>query len=188
MLKLNFAPFPVLETERLVLRNLNNDDLQQVFDIRSNADTMQYIPRPLAKTLDDAQGVIDMITGFTERNERINWAVTEKDNNKLIGIFGYVNFKPESYRGEIGYVLHHDYRGKGIATEALNATLKYGFDTLKLHSVEAIIRPDNDASISLVEKAGFVREALFKDYVFHDDRFWDEAVYSLIRSDENNSK
>jgi len=102
MLNINFNPFPVLETERLVLRNVEHRDVQEVFEIRSNADTMQYIPRPLAKTLDDAMGVINMMRGFTERNERINWAITEKGSDKLMGIIGYVNLKSDSHRGEIG--------------------------------------------------------------------------------------
>lgn len=182
----NFSPFPVLETERLVLRNLHRQDVEDVYAIRSNADTMQYIPRPLAKNLEDAHGVIDMITGFTERNERINWAITEKGEDKLIGIIGYVNFKHESYRAELGYVLNHEYWGRGIAKEALKAVIDYGFEQLKLHSIEAIIRPDNPASIKLVKQAGFVKEACFRDYIYHNGRFWDEEVYSLINpADEN---
>ena len=52
---------------------------------------------------------------------------------------------------------------------------------MNLHSVEAIIRPDNTASKAMVQKLGFVKEAYFRDYVFHNDRFWDEEVYSLLR-------
>lgn len=181
MLNINFNPFPVLETERLVLRNVEHRDVQEVFEIRSNPDTMLYIPRPLAKTLDDALGVINMMRGFTERNERINWAITEKGSDKLMGIIGYVNLKSDSHRGEIGYVMHHDYRRKGFLFEAFQAALSYGFDVVNLHSIEAIIRPENAASIAVVEKAGFVREAYFKDYIYHNDRYWDETIYSLIK-------
>ncbi len=178
---MNFNPFPVLETERLVLRNLNTDDKHDLYDIRSNAATMQYIPRPLAKTVSDAAAVIEMITGFTAKNERINWAIAEKGTNKLIGIIGYVNIKPESFRAEVGYVLNDKYTRKGVSYEALKAILKYGFTVMNLHSVEAIIRPENTASIKLIEKAGFIKEAYFKDYVYHNGRFWDELVYSLIK-------
>ena len=180
MLNINFNPFPVLETERLVLRNLDEGDKECLFEIRSNATTMQYIPRPLAKTVSDAAAVIEMIKGFTARNERINWAVTEKGMDKLIGVIGFVNIKPESFRAEVGYVLNNRYTGKGIGYEALQAVLNYGFKTINIHSVEAIIRPENTASIKLVEKAGFVKEAYFKDYVFHNGKFRDELVYSLI--------
>ncbi len=181
MKELNFTPYPILETERLVLRNLTHNDVDEVLAIRGNTSTMQYIPRPIAKTKEDALAVIDMITGFTANNERINWAITEKGEDRLIGIIGYVNFKPESHRAEVGYVLHHEYLRKGITYEALQAVLDYGFHVLQLHSIEAIINTDNTASIQLVEKAGFVREAHFRDYIFHNGRYWDEYVYSLIK-------
>lgn len=180
MQPLDFSPFPVLETNRLLLRNLVHDDVNDVFAIRGNAATMQYIPRPIARTKGDALAVIDMITGFTARNEKLNWAVTEKGVDKLVGIIGYPNFKPESHRAEVGYVLNHEYLRRGIMYEALQAVLDYGFNVLQLHSIEAIIRTDNIASIQLVEKMGFVREALFRDYVYHNGRYWDEYVYSLI--------
>lgn len=180
MLSLHFTPFPVIETERLILRNLHQDDKNDLFEIRSNPATMQYIPRPLAKTVDDASQVITMILSFTSKNERINWAITEKGTNKLIGLIGYVNFKHESYRAEIGYVLNPNFTGKGIAQEALKAIVDYGFNVINLHSIEAIIHTHNQASIKLIEKSGFVKEAHFKDYVFHNNQFHDEFVYSLI--------
>lgn len=182
MIQLNFNnPFPVLETERLILRQVRYSDRQEMFEIRSNRETMQYIPRPLANTVEDAEKVIEMINGFVERNERINWAMTEKGKDKLIGVMGYVNMNEGAHRSEVGYVMHHNFLRKGFAKEALGVVLKYGFDVMNLHSVEAIIRPDNEASIKLVESFGFVREAFFRDYVFHDGRYFDEAVYSLIR-------
>lgn len=180
MTELNFSPFPVLQTERLVLRNLHPNDKEQVFAIRSNETTMQYIPRPRARTIEDAAAVIEMITGFTAANERINWAITEKGEDRLIGIIGYPNFRREANRGEVGYVMHHENLQRGIAFEALTAVLNYGFSTLNLHSIEALIRTDNEASIKLIEKAGFTREAHFRDYIFHNGRYWDEYVYSLI--------
>ena len=180
MLSLHFNPFPVLETERLVLRNLTKEDKYDLFEIRSNPTTMQYIPRPIAKTVDDVSQLIDIILGYTATNERINWAVTEKGNDKLIGFIGYPNFKHESLRAEIGYMLNPNYTGKGIAYEALKAIIDYGFNTIGLHSIEAIIRTENKASVKLIEKAGFVKEAHFKDYIFHNGQFYDEFVYSLI--------
>lgn len=181
MLHINFSPFPALETERLILRRLIPADRQQVFEIRSDAATMQYIPRPIAKTLEDADAVIAMINGFVDTNERINWAITEKGQDMVLGIIGYVNVKPESHRAEVGYVLHKQHLRRGLSYEALQAVLQYGFDVMNLHSVEAIICTDNAASQKMIEKAGFVREACFKDYIFHNDRYWDEYVYSLIR-------
>lgn len=182
MLNLNFNdPFPVLETDRLVLRQVRNNDRQEMFQIRSNRETMQYIPRPLANTVDDADKLIEMINGFVERNERINWAITEKGVDKLLGVIGYVSMNEGAHRSEVGYVMHQGHLRKGFAKEALQAVLAYGFDVMNLHSVEAIIRPENTASIRLVESLGFVREAYFRDYVFHEGKYLDEAVYSFIK-------
>lgn len=181
MLHLNFTnPFPVLETERLLLRRIRNSDKHDMFEIRGNRETMKYIPRPVANTVEDAEKVIDMIDGFVERNERINWGITVKGLDKMIGVIGYVRMNEDAHRSEVGYVLHHAYLRQGFAGEALDAVIQYGFKVMKLHSIEAIIRPDNIASMSMVEKRGFVREALFRDYVFHEGKYYDEAVYSLI--------
>lgn len=180
MLNLNFTPFPVLETQRLVLRNLTRDDVQDVFEIRSNRQTMQFIPRPVAETPDDAVALIDVILGFTSQNERINWAMTEKGSNKLIGIIGYVHINNDSNRAEVGYVINSDYERRGYMFEALNAVLDYGFDVMKTHAVEAVIRTENTPSVQLVEKAGFVREAMFRDYI-NFNGYHNAYVYTLIR-------
>lgn len=181
MLELNFSPFPNMETERLLLRNLSHNDMDDVFEMRSNPVTMQYIPRPVAKTKEDAISVIDMMTGFTANNEKLNWAVVEKATCKLIGIFGYVAFNIYSHRAEVGYVLNQGYEGKGIATEALKPILDYGFEKIGLHSIEAVIRAENMVSMKLVEKFNFTKDACFKDYINHNGTFYDAVVYSLVR-------
>lgn len=181
MLELNFSPFPELETERLLLRNIADADVDDIFEIRSNPQTMQYIPRPIAKTKEDAMGLINMLRGFNDNNEKLNWGVIDKNNGKMIGIFGYVNFFTNAYRGEVGYVLHQDYHGTGVATEALKVVLDYGFEQIGLHSIEAVIRTENMKSQKLVEKFGFTKDAYFKDYIYHNEQFWDAVVYSLIK-------
>lgn len=181
MIELNFSPFPDMETERLLLRNMSHSDVDDVLEMRSNPVTMQYIPRPLAKTKEDAIMVIDMLTGFTASNEKLNWGVVEKLTGKLIGIFGYVAFNTFSHRGEVGYVLNQKYEGKGFATEALLPILDYAFDKIGLHSIEAVIRAENKVSMKLIEKFGFTKDAYFKDYINHNGTFFDAVVYSLVR-------
>ena len=100
---------------------------------------------------------------------------------QLIGIFGYVRLMPEHFRAEVGYVLHQGHEGKGLATEALQAVLSYGFEQMQLHSIEAVIRAENIRSQKLVEKFGFTRDAYFKDYIYHNNKFWDSVVYSLVK-------
>lgn len=180
MLTLNFAPFPNLETERLLLRRVNPTDIKEIFALRSNPQTMQYIPRPLLKTDEDALEHIAMIDTKIETNEGINWAITLKDNPKLIGVIGHYRIKPEHYRAEIGYMLLPEYHGKGIVSEAVKEAVNYGFQVMKLHSIEAIIDPDNHASAKVLEKNGFIKEAHLKENEFFNGRFLDSVIYSIL--------
>lgn len=180
MLTISFTPFPNLETERLLLRRVVPADVKEIFELRSNPETMKYIPRPLLKTDEDALEHVAMIDSKIDTNEGINWAITLKDNPKLIGIIGHYRIKPEHFRAEIGYMLLPDYHGKGIISEAVKEALRYGFQVMKLHSIEAVIDPENKASAKVLEKNGFVKEAHFKENEYYDGRFWDSVVYSLL--------
>lgn len=183
MLTINFTPFPILETERLVLRRVDENDVNEIFSLRSNVETMQYIPRPLVKTTEDALEHIAMIDAKIENNEGINWAITLKGSPKLIGLIGHYRIKPEHFRAEIGYMLLPEFNGKGIISEAVKEVVKYGFDVLKLHSIEAIIDPLNNASAKVLKKNGFIKEAHLKENEFYEGRFLDTVIYSLLNKD-----
>ena len=180
MITINFTPFQNLETERLVLRRVVNNDLKEVIALRSNPETMKYIPRPLVKTDQDGLDHIAMINDKIEANEGINWAITLKDNPQLIGLIGHYRMKPEHHRSEIGYMILPEFNGKGIVTEAIKAVVKYGFETMKLHSIEAVIDPENLASAKVLEKNGFVKEAHLKENEFFEGRYLDSVIYSLL--------
>lgn len=181
MLEINFTPFPNLETERLLLRRVDKNDVNEVFALRSDAETMKFVPRPLVTTQNEALEHIALIDSKIENNEGINWAITFKDSPKLIGIIGHYRIKPEHYRSEIGYMILPEFQGKGIITEAVKAVVKYGFDEMNLHSIEAIIDPDNTASAIVLEKNNFIKEAHLKENEYYDGRFLDTVIYSLLK-------
>lgn len=180
MLDINFIPFPNLETEHLYLRRVVEEDVNEIFALRSNTETMKYIPRPLVKTKEDARAHIAMIDEKIENNEGINWAITFKNEPKLIGLIGHYRIKPEHFRAEIGYMLLPEYHGKGIITEAIKETVKYGFEIMKLHSIEAVIDPENSASEKVLLKSGFIKEAHFKENEYYEGRFLDSVIYSIL--------
>lgn len=180
MLSFNFTPFPIIETERLLLRQITNNDVKEVFELRSNPETMKYIPRPLVKTTEDALEHIAMIEEKIVSNKGINWGITLKGSSKLLGIIGFYRMQPENYRAEIGYMLLPDFHGKGIVPEALKRLINYGFDNLKLHSIEAVIDPENTASEKVLQNCGFTKEAHLKECEFFEGNFLDKVIYSLI--------
>ncbi|MDI1307647.1 MAG: GNAT family N-acetyltransferase [bacterium] len=180
MLTINFDPFPLLETERLLLRRIDTNDINEILALRSNPETMKYIPRPLLKTNEDALEHIAMIDAKIENNEGINWGITLKNAPKIIGIIGHYRIKPENFRAEIGYMLLPEFNGKGIMPEAVKEVVDYGFNVMKLHSIEAIIDPENFGSEKVLQKNGFVKEAHLKENEFYDGRFLDTVIYSLL--------
>ena len=180
MLNINFTPFPNLETEYLYLRRVVEKDVNEIFALRSNKETMKYIPKLLVKTKEDARAHIAMIDEKIENNEGINWAISLKNEPKLIGLIGHYRIKPEHFRAEIGYMLLPEYHGKGIITEAIKETVKYGFEIMKLHSIEAVIDPENLASEKVLLKSGFIKEAHFKEKEYYEGRFLDSVIYSIL--------
>jgi ribosomal-protein-alanine N-acetyltransferase len=180
MLQLNFEPFPNLETERLFLRRVNNSDVKEILQLRSDPETIKYIPRPLLKNTEDALEHIANIDAKIATQEGINWAITLKGSQKLIGIIGHYRIRPENYRAEIGYMLLPQFRGKRIIPEAIKQVVKYGFEEMKLHSIEAIIDPANLASEKLLQNNGFKKEAHLKENKFYEGRFLDTVIYSLL--------
>ena len=180
MLDFNFTPFPIIETERILLDRLTDKDVQEVFELRSNPETMKFIPRPLMKNHEDALEHIRMIDEKIENNTGINWGIRLKGNPKLLGIIGYYRMQPENYRAEIGYMLSPDHHGKGIIPEAVNRLIKYGFEDLKLHSNEGGIDPENHPSEKVLQKCGFIKEAHLKECDFWEGKFLDKVIYSLL--------
>lgn len=185
MMQINFHPFPILETSRLKLRQVQMSDAEAMFQLRSNPETMKYVSRPLAENLDDAIAVIKMMEDKIESNEGINWAISLKGSTALIGVIGLYRIQQENYRSEIGYMLMPAFWGKGIITEAIPAVLTFGFQTLALHSVEAIIEPENVASEKVLYKNGFVKEAHFIENEFFNGKFISTAVYSILKRNFN---
>ena len=182
MLPFSFTPFPTLTTERLRLRQLRDDDAEKMFLLRSDAEVMKYISKPPAKSMDEIRSHMKVISELHYRNEAINWVITLNGNDSLIGVICIWHIQWQHARGEVGYTMLPDYHGKGIMDESLKAILTYGFNTVKLHSMEAHVHPENQASIKLLEKNNFTREAYFKENFFYDGKFFDTAVYSLINN------
>jgi [ribosomal protein S5]-alanine N-acetyltransferase len=180
LLQLNFTPFPILSTERLLLRAITNDDANEIFFLRSDKEVLRYLDKAPAKSVDEAKEFIERIKKDQANNDGILWGITLKDNPLIIGTIGYWRMQKEHYRSEVGYVLHPSYQGKGIMNEAMQTVLKYGFEKMKLHSVEANVNPSNAASIKLLEKNEFVREGYFRENYYYNGRFLDSAIYSLL--------
>ena len=181
MLEVKFLPFPVLKTERLLLRQVTPNDADAILALRSNDEVMKYIPRPYLKNKEDALELIAMFDNKIENGIGINWGIAFLEKpEEIIGIIGHYRMKPEHYRAEVGYMLFPDYSGKGIISEALQKVVEYGFNEMKLHSIEAVLDPENLASEKVLLKNGFIKEAHLIENEYYEGRFLDSMIYSRL--------
>lgn len=181
MLQLSFSPFPEIKTQRLLLRRLNEGDAAAMLFLRSDEAVMHYICREKMKTTEEAVAFIRKINTAIDNNENIIWAIALQDNpGTLIGTITFWHIYKEHYRAETGYMLHPAYWNKGFMKESLLAIIDYGFNVMKLHSIEARIHPDNLVSGRLLEKTGFTKDAYFKEDFYYNGQFLDTIVYSLV--------
>jgi len=179
-MNLNFNPFPILHSERLFLRQIRESDVQEVFKLRSDAESKKHIYRPLAKTQQYAVDHINEVNKGIDNNKSISWAITLNNEDHLIGLIGFVRIQPKNFRAEVGYTLHPDFRREGIMSEALKLILDYGFNTLGFNSIMAVIDPSNHPSEQLLIKHKFNKEAYLRENIFFNGQFLDTVIYSLL--------
>ncbi|ARV06203.1 GNAT family N-acetyltransferase [Polaribacter sp. SA4-10] len=168
----NFSPFPVLETERLTLRELNLEDTKTIFGLRTNKEVNKYIKRDTPKNLAETRAFIDMISNLVSNNEGVFWVLESKQSNDLIGTIGLRNFDVEDNYAEVGYELNPDYQQEGFMTEALKEVINFGFNNLELKTIEGFTHKNNSASTALLEKQNFVFQPERKDENFEDNRIY----------------
>lgn len=181
MLQPDFSYFPEIKTARLLLRKITMKDAPEILKLRSSELLMRYIDKERAATIVDAEAFINRILQSLHINDGITWAITLKEDPlTLIGTIGYWRFIKEHYRAEIGYMLNPDYWKKGIMKEAMLQVIEVGFNTIRLHSIEAHINPENMASAGILTSTGFKREAYFKENYFFNGSFSDTAIYCRL--------
>ncbi|MCA9892449.1 MAG: GNAT family N-acetyltransferase [Anaerolineae bacterium] len=182
-LSATFAEFPVLMTERFILRPFRESDAEAILAYMSNPAVTKYLPSPTMTHIEEALARIERNQQLYKDQEAVIWGIATRDTDTIIGNCLLFSFQSEHFRAEVGYSLSADYWRKGVATEVVSRTLDYAFNETELHSVYANIDPRNEASQYLLEKLGFVKEAHFKEDYFDakTQTFTDTAIYSMLR-------
>ena len=155
MLNRTFAPFPILRTERLTLRQLVINDEQEIFTLRSDSEINKYLNRQVSNTIDDARNFINRVNENINKNDSLYWAITLSDKNILVGTICLFSFSDENDKCEIGYELLTNFQGQGIMKEAVEKVIDYAFNTIKVKKIEAFFHRDNLSSIRLLNKFSF---------------------------------
>lgn len=158
-----------LETDRLILKEIDESNVDDILKIRSNEVINKYVLRNSPKTNYDALEFILTIKKNTENNKTVYLGISYKDQPNLIGTICLWNFSEDRKVAEVGYELLPDYHRKGIMSEALEAVLNYGFNELNLQEIVAITNKFNENSKGLLLKHHFILEEGKTDEGFPDN-------------------
>lgn len=174
-----------LQTERLTLRPFARGDVDAVFAYRGRDDVARFLFDPPLSREECAFVVQQRIaqTSFLEEGDRIVLAVEAREGGRLVGEVSLIWRSVEARQGELGWIFHPDYHGRGYATEATNALLDLGFGPADLHRIFARCDARNDPSWRLMERIGMRREAHFREHALFKGR-WDEEFHYAILRDE----
>jgi ribosomal-protein-alanine N-acetyltransferase len=168
---------PEIETERLVLRQATTNDLEDwAARIFADPDVIRFMPKRDMTPYARAERAFNNYNRLWEQHKIGGWVVTDKVNNQLIGSCE-IEYLDETEEYELGYCYAKTYWGKGIATEAARAVVRYGFETAKLERIIAVVVPENIASYRALEHIGLVYEKKANYYDL-------EVVYYAITRDQ----
>lgn len=179
------ADFPELETAHTIIRQLSVHDLDAFFRLRSEEAVMQYIARPRMTKKEEALDMMHRVNRGNSRGEAYFWGIYWKETGELTGTVCLWNWDKEHFRAELGYALLPEFQRKRLMPEVLPVVIDFAFGPMGLHSIVAQVHPDNEASIKVLEKQGFSRQAYFKEDFYYDGKFLDTVVYCLIRLGTN---
>jgi ribosomal-protein-alanine N-acetyltransferase len=156
----------ILETERLILRHLESDDLDDLYAIYRDPEVIRFIP-DASRTYEETREELEWHrNGHPRRPELGLWATIHKETGAFIGRCGLlpwnIDGQPEV---EVAFLLARAYWGQGLATEAARGIVRYGFEELHLTRLICLIEQDNLASIRVAEKIGMAFEKEGEDEI-----------------------
>ncbi|MBM7702833.1 GNAT family N-acetyltransferase [Metabacillus iocasae] len=175
--------FPILETKRLQLRELTLDDVDTLYDYFSNHDVTRYYGMSAFTGIYQAENLITHFEQMARDQKGIRWGIMLKEENELIGTIGFHSKSSLHKRAEVGYELHPAHWEQGYASEALDAVMIYGFAHWQLNRIGAVVFVENEASHRLLQKKGFQREGILREYMVQDDITHDAVSYSLLKKE-----
>jgi len=172
-----------IETERLLLRELNPEIMEQVFTSFEDDEIVSFLGLTTENELETeknnfAQGLTSYRSSFKA------FLLVEKASGRIIGRAGFHTWAKQHSRAELGYHISNDAdKNKGYMKEALAAIIDFGFTNMRLNRIEALLSKENTPSLRLVQGFGFTEEGLLRSHYFKNNRMEDSAVFSLLQSE-----
>jgi len=174
----------VLDLGEYVLRHLKPSDDSAWYAYLSDPQVTRLTSYHIESVSDVAAMIEGYIAGYAQQTST-RWAIARKDSDTLIGTCGYYWWNASNSVAELGYDLSRNYWGKSVMTRAVQAALKWGFETLEINRIQATVMVENFSSARVLEKNGFLQEGTLREYKISRGIPCDYWMFSLLRKDYN---
>lgn len=180
MYQLSFSPYPIIETERLLLRKPNLKDAEEIFELCRRPETSQYSYwRPHNNVNETREMIKQKLSDIKKGTLPPFFAVEEKATGRVIGTCSYVSADAAYKSVEIGYSILSDCWGQGFGSEVAWGLVGYAFDRMEAQRVYARVLPENTASLKLLRNLGFFDEAVLKKDFFFEGKVSDVVLLAM---------
>ena len=173
--------FPVIRTERLLLRQFTGSDLENVYRGLSHPDIIPYYGVSY-NSLEATKAQMEFFADLEKNGTGIWWAICSPDNSLFYGAGGLNSLSREHRKAEIGFWLMPEHWGKGIMQEAMPLIWNYGFDQLNLHRIEGIVETENINCKKAMAKLDFVHEGTMRECEVKNGRLISLDIYAKFKN------
>lgn len=175
--------YPVIETDRFIMRGLRSEDVMDIHDYYSDQEVMMYTQSNKHVDVQQTTRMVGKLKESYSSNKGIAWCIELKSTGKVIGNIGIFGLSQEGHKAQIGFTVSRKYWNQGIGTEMIEHALSYGIREMNINRIEATCKKQNIASGKAMEKAGMKLEGILRDYSLKDGQYYDVKIYSIIESD-----
>lgn len=177
-----FSVFPEMNTERLNLREIKQENAESIYKILSKPEVVKYDRIELFKNIKQAEDMIKWINDEFKQKRAIFWGISLKNESEIIG-FCKCEIEVPKVRADLGYNLRPEYWNNGIMTEALGAIIDFTFKTLNINRIEAAVSTKNNSSIRVLEKLDLVKEGILRERSYLNDGCHDMTMFSILKKE-----
>lgn len=175
--------FSELNTDRLVLTEINESDADDIYKIYFDYDVIRLTDSNLHFSVDDSRNFITSIQQQSTDKIAIYWGLKLRTTGRIIGVIGIYHIDQKHFFASVSCILAKEFWRQGYTTEALKEIISFAFNNMKLNRLEAQIYVHHDASVNLFEKLLFTREAMLRENFHIEWKHENSYMYSMLKSD-----
>jgi len=176
-----FSMLPEIQTQRLILRMAKRKDAADIYQYAQDPEVAEHVLWDAHQSFSESLAYVRYLRDQYRFGKPSSWVIVLKTTGRVIGTIGYTEWDEDNEILEIGYSLSKDYWNQGYMTEALHEVVRFSFENLPVHRLEAMHETTNPASGRVMEKCGMQREGLLKSRIWNKTHFSDVVIYGITR-------